>query len=63
MEKLKFDVMLRDKFVCTLTYEYCPIFALTEKEIEDFVVSKRPSLKGKPFYIAFSLNTVWIINL
>ena len=53
MEKLKFDVMFRDKFVCTLTYEYCPIFALTEKEIEDFVVSKCPSLKGKPFYIAF----------
>lgn len=53
MEKLKFDVMLRDKFVCTLTYEYCPIFVLKEKEIEDFVVSKHPSLKGKPFYIVF----------
>lgn len=53
MEKLKFDVMLRDKFVCTLTYEHCPIFVLTEKEITDFILSKRPSLKGKPFHIAF----------
>ena len=41
MEKLKFDVTLRDKFVCTLTYEYCPIFALTEKEIEDYLTNKR----------------------
>lgn len=53
MEKLKFDVMLRDRYICTLTYEHCPMFVLTEKEIVDFVVSKRPSLKGKPFYIAF----------
>lgn len=30
MAKLKFDVMLKDRFVCTLTYEFCPAFILTE---------------------------------
>ena len=53
MAKLKFDVMLKDRFVCTLTYEFCPAFTLIEKELVDFVLSKRPSLKNKPFIIAF----------
>lgn len=53
MEKLKFDVMLKGRFVCTLTYEFCPAFPITGQELVDFVLSKRPSLKGKPFNIAF----------
>lgn len=51
MAKLKFDVMLKGRFVCTLTYEYCPAFFVTERELMDFVLSKRPSLKNKPFVI------------
>jgi hypothetical protein len=53
MEKLKFDVMLRGRFVCTLVYEHCPAFALTAQEIVDFVLSKRPTLKNQPFNIVF----------
>lgn len=45
--------MLKDRFVCTLTYKFCPAFILTEQELVDFVLSKRPSLKNKPFIIAF----------
>lgn len=53
MAKLKFDVMLKGRFVCTLTYEFCPAFIITEQELVDFVLSKRPSLENKPFNIAF----------
>lgn len=50
---VKFDVMLNDRWVCTLRYPYSPIFVLTVKELEDFVIEQRPSLKYKPFTIAF----------
>lgn len=49
---LKFDVMLGDRYVCTLRYPYNPLFILRENELSDFVISKRPTLKGKDFRIA-----------
>lgn len=53
MKTLVFDVMLNGRFVCTLRMKYCPLFPITEKEICDFVESKRPTLKGKNYNIAF----------
>lgn len=53
MKTLTFDVMLNGRFVCTLHYKFCPLFPLTEEELSDFVISKKPSLKNKPFNIAF----------
>ena len=50
---VKFDVMLNDRYVCTMRYRHLPVFAITEKEIVDYVISQRPSLKNKPFIIAF----------
>lgn len=50
---VKFDVMLNDRYVCTMRYRHLPVFAITEKEIVDYVISQRPSLKNKPFTIAF----------
>lgn len=50
---VKFDVMLRDRWVCTLRYPHNPIFVLTVKELEDFVIEQKPSLKDEPFTIAF----------
>lgn len=38
-------------FICTLEYEFHPIFKLTEKELTDFVLSKRPTLRHRPFRI------------
>ena len=44
MKKIKFDVMLCDRWQCTLTYEYCPLFPLDEQTLDDteqeFVCSK-----------------------
>lgn len=53
MKTLIFDVMLGDRYVCTLHYEYCPLFPIEERELHDFVVSKRPTLRNKPFRIEF----------
>lgn len=59
---IKFDVMLKDRFVCTLKMELTPsriyewkenMVLLKEHTIEKFIEEKRPSLKGKPYRIAF----------
>lgn len=52
-QTLVFDVMLNDRYVCTMRYRHLSAFAITEKEIVDYVISQRPSLKDKPFIIAF----------
>ena len=53
MKTLTFDVMLHDRYVCTMKYEYCPLLPLSIRELESFVTSRRPFLKGKPFRIEF----------
>lgn len=52
------DIMIKDRFVCQLTYEYCPLFPIEEKDVIDFVLKKRPSLKRKKFTIEFSNNRI-----
>lgn len=56
MQKMKvlfLDIMLNGRFVCTLKYKYCPLFLINYVDLEKFVLSKRPSLRGKPFEIMF----------
>lgn len=38
------DIMLNNRFVCTLKYMYCPLFAIRYEELIKFVLNKRPSL-------------------
>lgn len=47
------DIMLNDRFVCTLKYMYCQLFVIRYENLIQFVLDKRPSLKGKPFRICF----------
>lgn len=54
MRDFIFDVMLNGRFVCTLNYPFCPLFTLTQKELEEFVEKKRPTLKGKNYNIVFT---------
>lgn len=57
-----FDVMLKGRFVCTLSMEITPpriaewigkMPVLKTAAIRDFIEQKRPSLKGKPYIIEF----------
>lgn len=52
------DIMSDGRFLCQLTYNYCPLWPIDEKEVEAFVYKKRPSLTGKKIEIAFSHNRV-----
>jgi hypothetical protein len=53
MKTLFLDVMLNDRFVCTLKYKFCPLFPIELDDLKKFIESKRPSLKGKDYRIAF----------
>lgn len=53
MKTFVFDVMLNERFVCTLKYEYCALFPIDFEDIKKFILSKKPSLKGKDYRIAF----------
>lgn len=53
MKTIIFDIMLGGRFVCTMCMLFCPLFPLTTEEIQSFVESKRPSLKGKDYKIIF----------
>ncbi len=55
MKTMFIDVMLKGRFVCTLRYKYCPAFPIDSKELSDFVISKRPTLRNQPFNIVFDL--------
>jgi hypothetical protein len=59
---VKFDVMLNDRFVCTLNMELAPhriaewiakMPVLKYKAIQDYVEQKRPSLRGNYYRIEF----------
>ena len=53
MKDLIFDVMLNGRFVCTLKYKFCLLFPIELGDLKKFIESKRPSLKGKDYRIAF----------
>lgn len=54
MEKnlLKFDIMLGGRFFCTMTYRFCPAFAVTQEELEAFAEKHHPFLKHRKYTIA-----------
>ena len=52
------DVMLKDKFICQIPYEYCPLFKLTQEELIQHVIKNRPYLANKKFTVSISQNRV-----
>ena len=53
MKTFVFDIMLKGRFVCTLRYKYCPLFPIDLEDLKKFILSKRPTLRNKPYNIAF----------
>ena len=56
---LKFDVMLKGRWVCTMQMPLGlpvaydgekPVFQLQERQLEQYVEQQKPSLKGKPWH-------------
>lgn len=48
-----FDITLNGRYVCSMSMEYDPRFPISQQEWVDFVVKKRPDLRGKDFRIEF----------
>lgn len=48
-----FDVTLNGRYVCTMSMEYDPRFPISQQEWVDYVLKKRPDLRGKDFRIEF----------
>ena len=53
MEKVNLDIMIRDKFYCTIAYEYNPLWPININELEKEIISRLPSLKNQPFRVYF----------
>lgn len=58
MKIVYLDIMVGNMFVAQLPYKVNPIFPSTDKELREYVVYKRPTLRNKKFVIAFSNNRV-----
>lgn len=58
MKTVYLDIMVGNIFVAQLPYKVNSIFPATDKELREYVVSKRPTLRNKKFVIAFSNNRV-----
>ena len=52
------DIMLGERFWAQLEYKYCPLFPIDTNDVQEFVVSKFPSLRHKDFKIKFSNNKI-----
>ena len=48
-KKLKIDIMIKDRYFKTFTYNYCPLFILTYDELKQEGIKRFPSLKNKDF--------------
>lgn len=58
MKTVYLDIMVDNIFVAQLPYKVNPTSPVTDKELSEYVVSKRPTLRNKKFVIAFSNNRV-----
>lgn len=47
MSTISIDVMAEGRYVCTLRYPYHPVLRVRPQDIEDFVLSQRPSLRHR----------------
>lgn len=52
MATLKYDIMLGDRFLCTMRHKYLPCFPLDLEKMIGEIFERRPSLRDKRFVIA-----------
>lgn len=51
MKELSIDVMVGERFYCTLRYSYNPLFPISIKELEQYIATKCPTLKKGKYKI------------
>lgn len=45
--------MQHDRYVCTLSYKFCPAFPIAAADLREFAIKQRPTLRGTQFQIQF----------
>lgn len=43
--------MQADRYVCTLSYKFCPAFTIAVADLQAYAIRQRPSLRGQDFHI------------
>ena len=51
---ISYDVMLDNRFVGTLTHEYCPLWPIDGNELMAHTERKFPQVRGKDYKIKFN---------
>lgn len=54
MMQVSFDVMLGDRFVCSMRCEHNPMVSLSMDRLQELIVNQHPSLREKDFKIKFN---------
>ena len=53
MKTFNFDVMIGDKFFCSMRFPYCPLHPIPHEELEKFILKNRPILRHYKYHIEF----------
>ena len=57
-KRIYIDVMIDGRFVRQVPFTYSPLFSYDKNEVIAHVLNTCPSLKDKPFTVAFSSSRV-----
>lgn len=53
MKSVKLDIVIGDRFYCTIVWKYNPLWPINFNELEDEIISRLPYLRGKQFQVCF----------
>ena len=53
MNKVKLDIMVVDRFYCTLNWDYNPLYKFDIKLLEEEFLRRLPTLRGKYITVCF----------
>ena len=56
MEHVMLDIMIDDRFYCSVKWSYNPIWTINLNELENEILHRLPTLKGQQFQIHFPDN-------
>ena len=51
---LSFDIMQGGRYVTTMKMPFCRLFAISDRDITEYVENKLPTLKGADYKIEFN---------
>lgn len=53
MKTIFLDIMIGERYFCTIKYKYCQAFKIKEEDLREFCIKKKPVLARYEFRIEF----------